>query len=409
MTTVQEKLTEAVLATIRSRRNGQASRPVEAHSAPASSQSPVSLRMAEFSDFQAVARLGQRLGQGADSEENWRRLWINNPAVQSGRAASRIGWVMETGGNIVGFFGTIPLLCEFQGSTLVSAASCRFAVEPEFRSSAYLLVSSFLRQKDVDLFLNTTATPAAGKMMQALKAAPVPQEDYGTVLFWILDRRRFVEAVLHKIAMRPAVARAGGLVGSAALWGDAQLQRRFPQSASSGHDISEGGLDELPAELDSFCDEQIRSRPRLFGKRNSAILQWHFSPPGSKKVCRVFICRKNNRIQGYVVTRQELDPSTGLRRSTVADLLVSDDDPKTVCALIAAARASAMQSGNHVLEIMGFPRTIRRTLLELKPYSRRYPACPYFYKARDRALHEQLSNADAWYACAFDGDATLWP
>jgi hypothetical protein len=24
-------------------------------------------------------------------------------------------------------------------------------------------------------------------------------------------------------------------------------------------------------------------------------------------------------------------------------------------------------------------------------------------------LHQKLANENAWYACPFDGDATLWP
>jgi hypothetical protein len=310
---------------------------------------------------------------------------------------------------VVGFFGTIPLLCEFQGTTLVAAATCRFAVDPEFRSSSHLLVSSFLRQKDVDLFLNTTATPAAGKMMAASKASPVPQEDYGTVLFWVLDRRRFMEAVFRKLDARPALAAAGSFAGSFALWGEMRLRGRLPQAANNEYEISECSLEELPAEFDSFCVEQIRKSTRLLGKRNSAILRWHFAPPGSKKVCRVLICWEEKRIKGYAVTRQEVDPEFGLRRSIVADLLVAEDNPRIVQALIAAAHASAKRSGSHVIEVMGFPCSIRQALLEWKPYTRKYPSCPYFYKARDRALHERLLNVDLWYACPFDGDATLWP
>jgi hypothetical protein len=409
MATVQDKLTDVVLATIRSRRNDRDGSPHVAQPIPSRAHGSVSLRPAEFSDFERVTQLGRRLGQGADSEENWRRLWVDNPAVQSGRAAGRIGWVLESDGAVVGFFGTIPLLCEFEGSTLVAAATCRFAVDPEFRSSSHLLVSSFLRQKDVDLFLNTTATPAAGKMMVVLKATPVPQKDYGTVLFWVLDSRRFMGAVLRKLNARPGLAAVGSFAGSFALSGESRLRGRFPRTVNAGYKVSECGLDELPVDFDEFCDEQIRKSTRLFGKRNSAILRWHFAPPGSKKVCRVLICREEGQIAGYAVTRQELDTEIGLQRSSVADLLVENDDPKVVQTLIAAAHASAMQSGSHVLEVLGFPGSIRQAILEWKPYSRQYPSCPYFYKARDRALHERLSNVDLWYACPFDGDATLWP
>src|ERR1700682_200227 len=107
MPSVQDKLTDAVLATIRSRQDDREKNPL-AQSVSARTQAAVSIRPAQFSDFEEVARLGQRLGQGSDSPENWERLWLQNPAVQSGRAVSRIGWVLESDGAVVGFFGTIP-------------------------------------------------------------------------------------------------------------------------------------------------------------------------------------------------------------------------------------------------------------------------------------------------------------
>jgi hypothetical protein len=406
MASVQDKFTDVVLATIRSRQDDQEKYP---KAASRNAQAAVSLRSAEFSDFEEVARLGQRLGQGSDSEDNWERLWLHNPAVQSGRAVSRIGWVLESGGTVVGFFGTIPLLCEFQGTTLVAAASCRFAVDPEFRSFSHLLVSSFLRQKDVDLFLNTTATPAAGRMMVASKAAPVPQDDYGTVLFWVLDCQQFVKMVFRKLGAPKIVTAPGKLAGAAALWAEMRLRGRIPQTQNAEYTISEHDLTNLPAEFDSFCDQQIQQSNRLLGKRNAAILRWHFAPPESKKVCRVLISWDEKRITGYAVTRQQLDPQFGLRRSMIADLLVEQDDPTIIQALVAAAYANARRDGSHVLEVMGFPRSVRQVLLKWKPYTREYPSCPYFYKARDRALHEKLLNADLWYACPYDGDATLWP
>lgn len=408
MPTVQERVTDAVLATIRSRRDNRNT--ISPATNPSASRSrSVSVRVAEFSDFDRVAQLNNRLGQGTDSEANWRRLWSSNPAVESGRASGRVGWVLESGGDVVGFFGTIPLLYEFEGTILVAAASCRFAVEPEFRTSSHLLVFSFLRQTDVDLFLNTSATPAAGKMMQALKAAPVPQKDYGTVLFWVLNPRRFVEAVLRKLETRPGLVATAGLAGSLALSGEARLRRRFPRVVSAGLDVSECDPGELSSEFDEFCERETLSRTRLLGKRNSAIVRWHFTAPESKRVSRVLLCRQEGRIVGYAVVRQELDAKVNLRRSSVADLLAANDDAKIVKALVAAAHFSARQSGSDVLEVTGFPAAVRRPLLEWKPYVRQYPSCPYFYKARDRALHERLSNVDCWYACPFDGDATLWP
>jgi len=59
------------------------------------------------------------------------------------------------------------------------------------------------------------------------------------------------------------------------------------------------------------------------------------------------------------------------------------------------------------LEVQGFPSNIREVSHPWHPYRRKYPACPYNYKAADPVLHSELNNPAVWYACPYDGDATL--
>jgi hypothetical protein len=396
------RLTEAVLKRIRSRA-GEPS--AEASGLPAG---PVSLREAQFDDFANVDDMNRRLGQGADSLENWRRLWRDNPALQSGRA-SRIGWLLESRDVVVGFLGSIPLQCSFGGTNLAAAATCRLAVEPAYRSSTPLLVTSFFRQKDVDLFLNTTATPAAGKIVAALRAIPVPQSDYGKVLFWVLRPRKFISGVLRKTGIRPGLAALGGSAGALALASDTVIRRRTPRGDAGKYSVKVINLNELGAEFEYFWEEQEKIPALLFAKRSAEIMRWHFQPPGTKKIARVLACYASGRLCGYAVVRHEPPVEESVQRSVIADLMVGSDDPAIVDTLLAAAYQSAKAAGSDVLEVMGFPKKIRTIMLKWRPYSRDYPACPYFYKTRDRQLQEKLSTADAWYACPFDGDATLWP
>ena len=120
-------------------------------------------------------------------------------------------------------------------------------------------------------------------------------------------------------------------------------------------------------------------------------------------------CYEGSRLVGYGVVRHDQQVSDGLRRSVVADLMIDDSAPQVMDHLLAAILKSAKDAGSHVLEVVGFPKEVRQKFLQWKPYSRNYPACPYFYKARDPVLHQKLANENAWYACPFDGDATLWP
>jgi hypothetical protein len=143
--------------------------------------------------------------------------------------------------------------------------------------------------------------------------------------------------------------------------------------------------------------------------RSASTMSWHFSPPGSQRIAKVLSCYSAGRLSGYAVVRHETEAKTGLRRSSIADLLADGDDQQVVEQLLAAAYDNAREQGSHILELMGFPESIRAVARKSNPYSRDYPSNPFFYKARDKDLQAKLTGESAWYACPFDGDATLWP
>lgn len=402
-------LTNIVLRRIRSRTEDSANSQGDNPSIPVmAAASPVSLREAQFADFDSVSELTRRLGQGADSLQNWKRLWRDNPALHAGRLA-RIGWVLESDGAIVGFLGSIPLQCVFGGAELAAAATCRLAVEPAHRSSTALLITSFFRQKDVDLFVNTTATVAAGKIVTALRAVPLPQPDFGRVLFWVLHPRRFTRTVLQKAGINPAWAALGSTAGAVALQADTFVRRRTPKADLRGHSVVEIGWNDLGPELEDFWADRAKNTSQLFSKRSAEIMRWHFQPHGSARIAVLFGCYQSGRLMGYVVVRHDAATQDGLQRSLIADLMASSESPAVIGSLLSAAYASAEKADSDVLELMGFPQNIRKIIALWKPYSRDYPASPYFFKARDRALQEKLASEAAWYATPFDGDATLWP
>jgi hypothetical protein len=405
MSTLEKKIADVVLKRIRAARsNGHIESVPETE--PKIAQ-PVSVRQARFSDFDQVFALNTKLGLGPDSAENWKRLWLENPALLDGETPV-IGWVLETSNGIVGFLGSIPLQYEYEGKTVRAVVASRFAVDVAYRSFSHLLIISFFRQKNVDLFLNTTATVSAGKMMLAFKAAPIPQADYGDVLFWIIDSGYFTKSVFDKLGIGPGLRAARSLV-SLGIRVDIGLRRRTPRGGTNKYSVSESNVNDIGNEFQEFWLAKSNETSRLQAKRSPSIMRWHFDPPRNRHIAKVVACYLGNRLVGYGIVRHYTSEKEGLRRSLVADLMIEGDDPCIVEQLLAAMYKSASNAGTHVLEVMGFPKEIRQMFTKSKPYFRKYPACPFFYKAKDRALHERLTDENVWYACPFDGDGTIFP
>jgi hypothetical protein len=410
MSSLQEKIASSILSMIRKRRTASVAAEADLH-ARSSAIAPAKVREVRFSDFDAVSKLKQRWGIAADSLENWERLWHSNPALMRTEVERQIerpmGWVLEANGAVVGYLGNISLQCHYGEKTLTAVVAHGLVVEPSYRAVSLTLTAAFYRQKSVDIYLCTTAVEAVGKMALAFKSSVLPQPDYHSVLFWVIRPYPFTQALMTKLNLGPAGARIGSGLAALAVATDKILRRRWPRRSPGSLTITQIAPTDIGDDFETLWAEKLKESPRLFADRSLATLQWHFEIPGDRGCCQVFCCHKGGELVGYAMLRTDTDPRNGLIKSVIADTLVRQDDPQIVKALWAAAYESAKQTGSHVLEVLGFPPSIRKACSEWNPYLRKYPASPYYYKAADPALHAALSDGNAWYATPFDGDETL--
>lgn len=406
MGSFQEKISAAILNRIRKRRPSP-SPPNNNCDHSISRFPPAKLREATFSDFDAVMRLKKRCGLAADSIENWNRLWLDNPVLAAIAVRHPIGWVLEADQEIVGYLGNISLECRYGKKTLRAVTSHGFAVDPPYRAVALSLASAFYRQKSVDLFIASSAIESTGKMSLAFKCALLPQPGYDTVLFWVLRPYSFARVLLKKLAVRPIFASIACVFVALALTSDKVLRRRFPRRISDVLTVSEGGVESIRDDIEALWADKLQEGTRLYADRSPEVLRWHFQIPGDRGSVRVLRCYANRKLKGYAVVRTDKDCRDGTRRSVIADLIAKQDDPEVVRAIWVAAYEHAKAQGSDVLEVQGYPSNIRTVSSDWHPYRRKYPACPYNYRATDPELHKALSDPASWYACPYDGDGTL--
>lgn len=406
MASIETKVASAILSVIRDRREEPDVRPPGQDS---TSVAPAKLREAQFSDLEGVMELRRRWGLSADSPENWDRLWRRNPALAQIPCKPAIGWVLEAEGRVVGYLGNIPLLYHYGDRTLTAVTGSGLVAEPAYRAAAVSLNAAFYRQKSVDLYLTTTAIGTVGKMAQAFKSVPLPQADYDSMLFWVLQPHAFAKVVMKKLELKATLSGLGGMLTSLAVGTDTVVRRRRPSPDSTTLAVKDIAVHEIGDDFQGLWTQKLKEPPRLLADRSPATLRWHFDFPGDRGSARVFCCYKKGELAGYAVIRHEPPNSVnGLRRSIIADMLVREDDPAVIRSLWLAAYDHAHKAGSHIFEILGFPASIRRLCAQWHPYLRKYPECPFFYKAADPALHTTLSDGMAWYASPFDGDTTLW-
>jgi hypothetical protein len=368
------------------------------------------VREARFEDYGGIAALEERYGLFTTPEADWRRRWQDNPAIQGESEPWPIGWVIETEAEkIVGFFGNIPMAYEIDGERVLAAATNSWVVDDDHRGQALNLLSRFLAQPGVNLFLSTTANSETTKAMIAFKTKKTPQPDCDEALFWITGYTGFGRALAAKAGVP-----LGGVFGSLAGLGfgvaDAVLGRPSAE-------VVEGCR--LTAAFDDRFDQfwqRLRARPgTLRLVRDSATMNWHFNRFLADDRAWIVTCETpgetTGTLAGYAVFVRQDNDAIGLTRALLVDIQVDiengDDDADVLRRLFLAGLGECRARGLHVLEAIGLAATKRDVLKRLSPWTRRLPTWPYLYKARDAAMADILSNPACWDIGHIDGDASL--
>jgi len=366
--------------------------------------SAVGLRPASFEDYPQIARLAARYNLHFEGFEAWRHLWANNPVYHSVRDNWPMGWVLETAKcDIVGYLGNIPLECEFRGKKLLTSTSRAWVVDMSHRSYAPLLLDSHFSDKRVDLFLHPTPNAQACRAYTSLNAQRVPVGEWDKAAFWITNYRGFAASALTKKAVPMARSLSIPLAAGLAV-------RDF--IAKPRWNAKDEGTVELCDRFDERFEvfwEELRKRNShlLLSVRSREVLQWHFEYALREERAWVLVAAEGGRINAYSIFYRNDNSAAGLKRIRLVDYQSLENDTSALLPMLRWALKRCRRQRIHVLESIAFQPCGSTILRDLAPYKRQLPSWLYYYRARDKALAEALSDRSVWVPSGFDGEASL--
>ena len=359
-----------------------------------------------FEDHPGIESLMEQAGLSRYPHDIWVHRWKENPTIRENSTPLSQGWILESGGAIVGYLGSIPHSCRFGQKILVAAATTAFGVLSRFRKYSLALSIEFLRQRGVDLLLNTTANAQAARIFQYLEFRPIPQQGYGSALYITISPTKLVDAYLKRAGFSGVLPQLAGTISGMAL-SVYQLLRGRPFRNLEERKFEVVSPDEINEGFDALWERKKRERQVLLPERSREWLRWHFFlPDGGGNISVVCAC-EGERLIGYAVVRKEQVAETGLVRSRILDLVAEEDRPSIIDRLLGGCYLTAATDGSDFLEMVGFPGFVRERFLRQGAKSRRFPCCPYFYLAKDPILAKALERPSSWYGCPYDGDAGL--
>ena len=159
--------------------------------------SAIELREARFEDLEQVAELLRAGAMAAATDEVWQHLFTKNPALEGADPRPAPGWVLQRGDDIGGYIGNLVQRYRYGDRDLLVASATNFIVREDWRGQSLKLVAAYSKQ-DIELLINSTASPDVSKVFSFLKFSKLLQPDYDNTPFWIGRRAGFLRAALRK-------------------------------------------------------------------------------------------------------------------------------------------------------------------------------------------------------------------
>ncbi len=361
-------------------------------------------REAVFEDYPQIAALEARYGLHPKSYDEWKHLWVHNPAYYDFRHWP-IGWVCENEQNeIVGSIGNIPLAFEFDNRPLVTATSRGLVVAAPYGAYCFSLLGHFFGQKDVDLFINTSVNDKVFRLHQLFHAMRVPAGVWDRSSFWITNYSGFASSLLHRKE-----------VSGPRMWRHAVAAGLFARDRLANKNVRpkpDAAQVELCMQFDQRFEDfwmQLRKRAagRLLADRSRDVLDWHFKHALQKGEAWLLGVNQGGRLTAYGVLCRQDNPAFALKRMRLIDFQSLDESPNALQPLLTFALEKCQREGIHMLEAIGFSSAKQRIIDSMNPHYRELSSWRYFYRTNRPPLSARLGEVNAWDPTCYDGDSSL--
>ena len=361
------------------------------------------LRLEDFPQMLALATEYGLLPQRG--YEEWRDLWISNPAYKAINRTWPMGWVLDDGEHIVGHIGNIPSIYHFGGQTYIGASGHGWVVDQDHRGYSLFLLDRYLQQKNADIVLSNTANPRSYQAHLQLGGQCVPVGKWDQSSFWITNYSELLGNWLSrkKIPLPNLLSYPASFVLS---FKDGLRRLRIAAHASE-----DAVIEVCPAfdeRFDRFWVQLLERYPNKFlAMRDRATLEWHFKYALQEHRLAIITLAHNGELSAYavlvLVRGKQDDP---IRRANLADFQSLGESNESYSTVLQFALEHCRRTGIHVLSTTGVSASGVDISMDA-PYHSPATNWTFIYKPRNPRLSEILADQNVWCPSLYDGDASL--
>lgn len=274
--------------------------------------------------------------------DRFRVWWDENPAARSGVPR---GWMLHSGGQIVGFLGNIPSLVQLGGREAIACNATTWRVLPAYRNQSLELMARLMGAARESILFDTSPTDEVALLLEAMGFERLPTVGDRASLV-VIDARRLLGSVygrnrMMKFGARQLLAPVVAAVQSVRL-------RRGRQSRLAP--VRE--LRRADAGFDRLWQRTRLVHPTTNVRTAEAVNWYCFAGGGTAKT--VLGCYRDEELAGYLVLR--VRAGSGFSVLECLDLWSEPLDVEVVASLVDAASALARR---RALEAIVLPHTTK--------------------------------------------------
>ena len=365
------------------------------------------LREARFDDHQQIYELESVFFPDSLPPAQRRSLFVDNPLWPRLADTWPIGWVFEDdAGRVVGSVTNVPSAYLLDGEERVCANGHCWAVLPEYRGYAAMLMDEYFAQEQPDLLLSAKVGADATALWGAY-ARRIPVGDWTRAAYVVTRPHGFARAALQRKGIPfPAVAAppvALALRVKDALTATARRRRALPDAPRSVELAEAASFD---ARFDTFWAELVEQNPKtLLGVRDAATLRWHYGVPLRANRLTILTASRGAKIRAYCVLKQHDRPGA-LRSMKLVDFQTVEPDTDLLSSLLGLALRCSAEAGCVMLEHHGCGLPKMHSFDALAPYRAVKPAWSFYYLPVDPTLAPRLAEPGTWDPSEYDGDSS---
>lgn len=362
------------------------------------------IREIQTEDYPQIRELHIKYNLKILDKVEWLNFWAKNPCLQDSNNSFPLGWVLEENERIVGYLGNIPKKYYYQDKKFTVACSHAWVAENKYRLQAFSLLETFFSQKNIDIFIVTTANNISAKILARYNAKKIPLENFQNPMFVILNLEKLISSYLEykKIKLRKFIAKLLYYLSYIFYYKKLNFWKKTIQ-------FKKVILNEIiDSKFDDFWKSyQLCFQNKLLQNRNSTWLNWHIREKIKNGKAWIMSVIENNKILGYAICLERNNEKIKLKRIEIIDLVALDDNKEVYCSLIKSCILETKKRGYHIFEMIGFKHLKREIFSEFKIIKRELPTFPFYYKTSKVSNENFLENSEMWDPSLIDGDAFL--